>query len=91
MESERDEELRVLFAAAEKGRADIINTVVEALVAKPKAATAPGASYEYSRLLKGHSRRVFGALAYCSSTTAVPQQQQFVRNRLLKYVARIRS
>lgn len=37
MESERDEELRVLFAAAEKGRADIINTVVEAL------ATAAGA------------------------------------------------
>ena len=37
MESERDEELRVLFAAAEKGRADIINTVVAALAAKPGA------------------------------------------------------
>lgn len=43
MESERDEELRVLFAAAEKGRADIVNTVVEALVSKPKAATAAAA------------------------------------------------
>lgn len=46
MESERDEELRVLFAAAEKGRADIINTVVEALAAKPKGAAAAGA-YPY--------------------------------------------
>lgn len=40
MEAGKDEELeRVLFAAAEKGRADIINTVVEALATKARWAT----------------------------------------------------
>lgn len=34
MEEEKIEEYRVLFAAAEQGRADIINTVAEALAAK---------------------------------------------------------
>lgn len=44
MSADSDEELRVLFTAAEKGRADIINTVVEAIVAKTKPATT-GASF----------------------------------------------
>lgn len=39
MSADSDEELRVLFTAAEKGRSDIINTVVEALVAKAKPTT----------------------------------------------------
>lgn len=39
MSADNDEELRVLFTAAEKGRSDIINTVVEALVAKAKLTT----------------------------------------------------
>lgn len=49
MPTETDEELRVLFAAAEKGRADIINTVVDVLAAKAR----PGPGDVHTRVGMG--------------------------------------